>query len=677
MALGVCLLGAAAPVWAQGDCTKFFQPPTVGQVSWHVDAHWSPPGVPAPSDVACIYENGPYEVRVTQPVTIAGLDLDAAGPDAPSLKIVATDFTLNGLGHLAGSTKLKVNDGAVLATDGGGSLEVHSQLVIEGGTVAVDVDLYGHLNWWGPSSLTGYLTTHAGSVIEVEAPMTAAHLTVANGFSNHGSLLFNNAVQQSLTVAAGTLVNGEGGVIGSHPTTGSTVEAPELRAEIDNRGVVSVDGVDLRIARDGSHHLNAAVGTIQVAGGELLIDLAGVTEVPSNFTNYGTTTVAGGGSIRVNGSAGVTEVPSNFTNYGTTTVASGGSIRVNGSAGVGESSTMTAVNHGSWVIHEGGLIEIVGAVFETTASGRLSGGGLLDVDQAAAAVFAGELSPGLSTGIFDVEGSLGLLGDALVAIEIGGTTAGAGFDRLALTGTLAADGELSASLLKSYQPSQGDRFPILTFSQLAGWFETILLPPLPNSLTWFVDVQPSEVALEVLCSGTDLGVATAPDRDPVSVGYEMVYRVTVVNHSTVTATHLVVDIPLPAELLFRADLSSTECSLVGGAVECTRPELSPSASWQLDVGVEAVMTGTVASTASVAAWQCDTFAGNDQATALVEVVAAAPCDANYDLAVDSDDLEPSVGHIFGEDAPGNPDCRLGGGITADDLAAIIVEGIRY
>jgi hypothetical protein len=67
------------------------------------------------------------------------------------------------------------------------------------------------------------------------------------------------------------------------------------------------------------------------------------------------------------------------------------------------------------------------------------------------------------------------------------------------------------------------------------------------------------------------------------------------------------------------------------------------------------------------------LAGNDQATALVEVVAAAPCDANYDLAVDSDDLEPSVRHIFGVDAPGNPDCRLGGGITADDLSAIIEE----
>ena len=55
----------------------------------------------------------------------------------------------------------------------------------------------------------------------------------------------------------------------------------------------------------------------------------------------------------------------------------------------------------------------------------------------------------------------------------------------------------------------------------------------------------------------------------------------------------------------------------------------------------------------------------------MEAVAAEPCDANFDLTVDPDDLVPAVGHIFGSPASGNPDCRLGNGVTADDLAAII------
>ncbi len=87
--------------------------------------------------------------------------------------------------------------------------------------------------------------------------------------------------------------------------------------------------------------------------------------------------------------------------------------------------------------------------------------------------------------------------------------------------------------------------------------------------------------------------------------------------------------------------------------------------------MEPVAAGSYATTVGVAAWECDTDATDDQAVATVDVVAAEPCDANYDLGVDSDDLVPAVGHIFGVTAAGNPDCRLGNGITADDLAAII------
>ena len=76
-------------------------------------------------------------------------------------------------------------------------------------------------------------------------------------------------------------------------------------------------------------------------------------------------------------------------------------------------------------------------------------------------------------------------------------------------------------------------------------------------------------------------------------------------------------------------------------------------------------------TGLVTAWECDTDATDDQATATIDVVAAEPCDANYDFSIDADDLAPAVGHIFGEIADGNPDCRLANGITADDLAAII------
>ncbi len=99
--------------------------------------------------------------------------------------------------------------------------------------------------------------------------------------------------------------------------------------------------------------------------------------------------------------------------------------------------------------------------------------------------------------------------------------------------------------------------------------------------------------------------------------------------------------------------------------------LAPAAVWDLAIGVEPIAVGSQSNPGSVAAWECDTDPGNDQALASVEVVAAEPCDANDDLVVDADDLVPAVGHIFGQRAAGNPDCRLAEGITADDLAAII------
>ncbi len=185
--------------------------------SWHVDENWSPIGVPGPTDVVCVLEEGFYQLTVTQPVTVAGLRFDVADPN-PKVKIIATDFTLNGFAYLGGDTKLKVNGGAVLRSDSSGSIEVHSKLVVEGGTVAIDVELYGSLNWWGTGSVTGTLVTYPGSMIEVEDPELDAHLTVAEGFDLNGSMVFNNTTNQSLTVTSGPLVNTASGMISTRMT---------------------------------------------------------------------------------------------------------------------------------------------------------------------------------------------------------------------------------------------------------------------------------------------------------------------------------------------------------------------------------------------------------------------------------------------------------------------------
>jgi len=162
-----------------------------------------------------------------------------------------------------------------------------------------------------------------------------------------------------------------------------------------------------------------------------------------------------------------------------------------------------------------------------------------------------------------------------------------------------------------------------------------------------------------------------PDRDPVSVAHEVVVLARVRNLSTVPATDVMVSSALPAELSYRPDLSSPECVLIGSTVECSVAELNPAAVHDFLIAAEPVLAGSLQTTGIVAAWQCDTEPLDDQSTATIRAVTAEPCDTNDDLAIDADDLEPAVAHIFGTTAPGNPDCRLANGVTADDLAAII------
>ncbi len=385
--------------------------------------------------------------------------------------------------------------------------------------------------------------------------------------------------------------------------------------------------------------------------------------------------MATGGTIRVGGTTQLIEAASNFTNYGSITVATGGTIRVGGSSQ--ELAALGLSNRGFLTILGGGLVVVDGADFENLVGGTVSGDGQFDVANAASVVYNGVLSPGQPIGLFTIHGSVTLGSQATVEIDAGGVNPGVDLDRLDVGGTLGAGGTLEVSLDPPYHPSVGDRHRILTFNQLDGWFDQVSLPLLQSLLAWSVDVGANDLELDVICMGTQLSIDQSASADPVSVGYDLVFEAAVTNASAVSATDLVVTDWLPAELMFRPDLSSPECVLIGGTVECTISGLAPGAVWQPLIGVETVATGIVTNTVLVEAWECDTDPGDNQAAISVEVVAAEPCDANYDLAVDSDDLEPSVAHIFGHDAPGNPDCRLGDGITADDLSAIVVESNEH
>lgn len=141
------------------------------------------------------------------------------------------------------------------------------------------------------------------------------------------------------------------------------------------------------------------------------------------------------------------------TYTGTTTVADG-TLLVNGT-------------------HTGGGAYTVAA--GATLGGTGSTSGALTVN--------GVVNPG-ATGA----GTLAVNGNGTFAIgstalfQLGGTSAGQ-FDKLSLSGTLAAGGTLDVDLINGFTPTAGNSFDILDFTTATGTF-TLSLPTLGGGLSW-------------------------------------------------------------------------------------------------------------------------------------------------------------------------------------------------
>ncbi|MEA2709206.1 MAG: hypothetical protein QOF78_1807 [Phycisphaerales bacterium] len=115
---------------------------------------------------------------------------------------------------------------------------------------------------------------------------------------------------------------------------------------------------------------------------------------------------------------------------------------------------------------------ITGASFTNAFSGIIGGIGTLDVSGLTGSGFQnhGTVEPGLSPGILSFTGAYSQASDGDLAIEIGGTTAGSQYDRLAVSGSASLDGLLHASLINGFVPSPADSFTILTASSRSGVF---------------------------------------------------------------------------------------------------------------------------------------------------------------------------------------------------------------
>ncbi len=192
--------------------------------------------------------------------------------------------------------------------------------------------------------------------------------------------------------------------------------------------------------------------------GNIVIDAAGVAPESIFVGNTnGTYTFSGG---EITGRGGLTKSGAGRLRIANTNNFTGGTIVAAGTLAVDGSLAGTVeVNSGATLRGAG---NIGGQV-------KVKAGGLL--------------TPGNSPGILSV-GSLALLGNSTLEIELGGTTPGTEHDQLQVAGTAALAGTLQVSWYGHVVPAIGDSFDVLDWASRTGTFDSISLPTLGQFMVW-------------------------------------------------------------------------------------------------------------------------------------------------------------------------------------------------
>ena len=222
--------------------------------------------------------------------------------------------------------------------------------------------------------------------------------------------------------------------------------ARTLDGQLVNQGTVTIGATTNLFRRDALgnnvtvQHANS--GTMDLSGGSLTVTMGGTL---SAFTNSGTITVGAGRSFSVSNAANAT-----FTNAAT------------------------------------GIINGEGTVNVTGGSPTVSN--------------LGTIAPGLSPGVLAWQGNVPMGGTSVLAIELGGTTVGTGYDQLDASGySLTLDGTLDVQLVSGFVPNLGDQFTVLTFGARTGDFPTVNLPDLSGQgLAWDRAFSSTDMVLSVV-----------------------------------------------------------------------------------------------------------------------------------------------------------------------------------
>jgi hypothetical protein len=375
------------------------------------------------------------------------LGLDAGGGHSGDFAVAASGTARFGGTHaLAASSQ----------TTGAGNLLVNNGSFTDAGPVSVGSATFSGGTATFNDSFTGgsLLTVNGGTVNFNGATSLAADVTVN---------LSSGVMGGSGDVTIGGALNWSGGAMAG---TGSTIVGPSAILTLNN----TTHDLNRRLENNGTATWTA--GALQMNGGTFVNNGSFTANSSSSLSCYGT------GGVNAFNNAGT------FTKQGTGTT----SLFVSSSGVPFNNSGTLNIPNGTLTFNAGftqtaGQTMLSGGSLSANSALQFQGGLLSGTGTIAGSVSnSGTVSPGASPGTLTITGNYTQGESGVLNIELAGTVAGTGFDRLAVGGTANLAGTLNVVLLDGFTPATSASFIFLNCANRSGSFSTFNFPAATASL---------------------------------------------------------------------------------------------------------------------------------------------------------------------------------------------------
>lgn len=346
--------------------------------------------------------------------------------------------------------------------NGPGTIDVNGPLILTGSSLSPEIDGAGIFNAHGPVSCSGSGFVVGGRTFNLIGGCTLTHgvfLIDRGGIVNiSAGAFFDISLPGSQQPAIGKGSNGGTATVNVLGTLRKNVPTFTVSigpgVTVNNYGSIEVPEGILEINNLSNYSANVLNEGYYVVTGRLSIIGSSILTNAANIVVYPAGTLAVTGSMATNAPAGTMNIKSGATYVTNVAFTNNGSILV-------DANGVFMTNAGNYT-QAAGTTLVEGMVDPTTSfdllGGILTGGGVIAGPLNAGGT--GIIAPGTGTGILTVNGNVALSTGAILTMELNGTTAGSGYDRVKVVGSVNLSG-VQLLVTRGYAPTVGDSFIIV------------------------------------------------------------------------------------------------------------------------------------------------------------------------------------------------------------------------